>query len=157
MKSEQPKRSKQGTPDSNSRQSGRDSMNSLTYSKLKNLETLSNASEIKAAAKVESQYQDLGKLKRPKSNPRLLKPISTTSNIKVTEELSMGSAQDVKKIEKKKMVSALNKDLKNNVKQMEIDGQFSESLMQDINDAFSSSNKTMSELALQKRVRQKVE
>ena len=31
---------------------------------------------------------------------------------------------------------------------MEIDEQFSGSLMQDINDAFSSSSKTMSELAL---------
>lgn len=75
MKSEQPKRNKQGTPDCNSRQSGRDSMNSSTYSQLKNLDTLSNASEIKAAAKSESQSQDLGNLKRPKSNPRLLKPI----------------------------------------------------------------------------------
>jgi hypothetical protein len=67
-------------------------MNSSTYSKLKNLDTLSNASDIKAAAKAESQSQDLGRLKRPKSNPRLLKPISTISNIKVTEELSIGTA-----------------------------------------------------------------
>jgi len=69
---------KQGTPDTTSLQSGRDSLNSSTYSKLKNLDTLSNASEIKAAAIAESQSQDFGTLKRPKSNPRLLKPISTT-------------------------------------------------------------------------------
>jgi|688.fasta_scaffold313196_3 hypothetical protein len=39
---------------------------------------------------------------------------------------------------------------------MEIDSKFSDSLLNDINDAFSSSSKTVSEMALQKKVRQNV-
>lgn len=61
----------------------------------------------------------------------------------------MGTAMDVKRLEKKKMVSQLSRELQQNVKQMKEDSKFSDSLMLDISDAFSSSSKTTSELGLQ--------
>ena len=76
------------------------------------------ATDIKAAAETEAREAELTKsIQRPKSNPRLLKPLST-KNINVSDQLHAGTAVLKKCKEAKRMMQQINKDIKQTAQEL---------------------------------------
>jgi len=106
-----------------------------------------SATEIKHRAKAEAQAEDLSKsIGRPKSNPRLLKPLAN-NNINVSEQLANGVSVMGRCKEVKSMMKSINKEIGKAAREMEKGFYVKQDIMSDINDAFTSV-KTDAELQL---------
>ena len=96
------------------------------------------ATEIKAAAESEAKEAELTKsIQRPKSNPRLLKPLAN-NNINVSDQLHQGVAVLKKCKEAKRMMQQINKDIKLAASEMETGYRGSDSILNELNNAFTS-------------------